>query len=243
MSRRPVIGITAYEEEAAFCGWVERAAIVPIDYVRSVEKAGGLPLVIPVQSLSTDDIDSLFERIDGLVLCGGPDVDPARYGALPHHTTSEPRTSRDETELQLVKAACDRELPTLAICRGVQLLNVARGGTLHQHLPDVVSNDSHSPTPGVFGRHRLHIDAKSQLAKVLDCEFVEVPTHHHQAIAEIGEGLVPTAWTDDGTIEGVEDPALPHLLGVQWHPEAGNDLSLFQWLEEATNFGKDKGGA
>lgn len=228
MSSRPVIGITAYEERASWNQWHARASLLPARYARSVEAAGGLPLLIPVQHLSEEDARKLLSRLDGVILSGGPDVNPVRYGAEPHASTSEPRDERDELEAVLVEAAAGEALPTLAICRGMQVLNVARGGTLVQHLPDAVGHSGHAPISGGHGLHDVRVEAGSRLAGALGWDRAGVPTHHHQAIERVGVGLVATAWADDGTIEAVEDRSLPFLLGVQWHPEAGDDLGLFR---------------
>lgn len=233
MSARPLIGITAYEEMASWNQWHARASLLPARYVRSVEAAGGLPVLIPVQALSLEDARRLLSRLDGVILSGGPDVNPVRYGAAPHVSTSEPRDERDELEATLIGAVSTGAIPTLAICRGLQVLNVERGGTLVQHLPETVGHSGHSPTPGEHGVHEVRVEPGTLLADSLGWARAGVPTHHHQAIARLGEGLVATAWAEDGTIEAVEDRSVPFLLGVQWHPEAGEDLSLFRALISA----------
>jgi len=167
------------------------------------------------------------------VLSGGPDVDPARYGQQAHERTAQPRTERDAAELALLEAALEQDVPVLCICRGLQLLNVARGGTLHQHLPDVTGHDDHAPQPGTFGRHTVEIDPGSALAGLLGRTTADVATAHHQAIDRLGTGLTVTARAADGTIEGVEDGDRRYLVGVQWHPEAGTDLALMTSLVEA----------
>ena len=228
MSRRPVIGITAYEEQARWNQWHARACLLPARYARAVESAGGLPVLIPVQDLSPEDAGRLLHRLDAVILSGGPDVNPERYGAPAHESTSEPRDERDELEATLLRAACGDAVPTLAICRGLQVLNVLRGGTLVQHLPDAVGHSGHSPIPAGHGLHDVSVRPGTLLAESLGWDRAGVPTHHHQAIERLGDGLVATAWADDGTIEAVEDRSLPFLLGVQWHPEAGDDLGLFR---------------
>lgn len=230
MSTRPVIGITAYEEQAAWNQWDARASLLPASYVRSVEAAGGLALLIPVQQLSVEDARELLSRLDGIVLSGGPDVNPSRYGADRHARTGTSRDERDDVELTVIEAAHTERLPTLAICRGLQVLNVARGGTLVQHLPDVVGHGEHSPMANGHGVHDVRIEAGTLLAQAVGWERAGVPTHHHQAIDRLGDGLVVSAWADDATIEAVEDRSVPFLVGVQWHPEAGTDLSLFRAL-------------
>jgi len=223
------VGITAYEEDARWGPWHERAVLVPATYVHAVERAGGAPIVLAVQSKG---LDPLLERIDALVLSGGPDVDPDRYGALPHPASQSPRVERDRFEFALVQRAAELDTPTLAICRGMQVLNVARGGTLHQHLPDVVGHTGHSPTAGEYAWHRVDVEPGSRLAGIISGEVVDTASHHHQAIARLGRGLRVSALAEDGTIEAVEDPKLTYLIGVQWHPEVGDDLSVFQSLVE-----------
>lgn len=227
---RPVIGITAYEEEAHWGPWSERAVLVPSTYVHAVERAGGAPMVLPVQ---TEGIDALIRRVDALVLSGGPDVDPGRYDAEPHEHSQTPRPERDAFELTLLQASEGTRTPTLAICRGLQVLNVARGGTLHQHLPDVVGHTGHSPKAGEYAWHDVNVEPGSRLAEILAGHEAQTASHHHQAIAQLGRGLRVVAHADDGTIEAVEDPELDYLIGVQWHPEVGVDLSLFVALVDA----------
>lgn len=230
---KPVIGISAYEEEARWNQWTARAVLLPASYIRSLEAAGAMPVLIPVQDLDPHDANRLLDRLDGLILAGGPDVDPGLYGATSHPATDKPRSQRDQVESVLAAAVAARSLPTLAICRGFQLLNVVRGGSLHQHLPEVVGHHDHSPTPGRFAEHVVRVDAASRLGAILGWESSGVPTHHHQAVDALGAGLVATAWAEDGTVEGWEDTSLPFLVGVQWHPEAGEDPSLFHGLVAA----------
>jgi putative glutamine amidotransferase len=184
--------------------------------------------------------------LDGLVISGGPDLDPAHYGAEPHPLTVPASTERDTWELAVLDRALAGRVPLLAICRGIQLLNVARGGTLHQHLPHVVGHEGHSGPPAEFGRHRVRIGGAGALAGIFgpdgpgaDGPWLDVPTHHHQAIDRLGDGLVASAWAEDGTVEAVEfaasSPEAPHgfALGVQWHPEEGDDPRLFAALVTA----------
>ncbi|MGB9111869.1 MAG: gamma-glutamyl-gamma-aminobutyrate hydrolase family protein [Acidimicrobiales bacterium] len=226
-SVRPVIGITAYEEDAHWGPWSERAVLVPSTYVHAVERAGGAPMVLPIQATG---LDALIGRVDALVLSGGPDVDPSRYEAEAHEHTQTPRRERDAFELALVGAARGSQTPMLAICRGLQVLNVARGGTLHQHLPDVVGHSGHSPKAGEYAWHEVEVEPDSNLARIVAAPQLQTASHHHQAIAKLGTGLRVAAHADDGTIEAVEDPDLDYLIGVQWHPEVGEDLSLFTAL-------------
>jgi gamma-glutamyl-gamma-aminobutyrate hydrolase PuuD len=227
-----VIGITASEHVATWGVWKEETALVTVAYVRSVAAAGGIPVVLAPVAGTTD---ALIERIDGLMLTGGVDVDARLFGAERHPKAQRPDEVRDEFELALLSAAAQRRTPVLAICRGLQVLNVARGGTLFQHLPDVVKNDSHMSVPGIYGRHRVRVEPSSRVGELLGRPEAVVPTHHHQGVDRIGEGLVAGAWADDGTVEALEDPDLPFLVGVQWHPEVGDDPSLFSGLVAAAD--------
>lgn len=227
----PVIGITAYEEKATWGVWdSEHAAIVPATYVHAVIGAGGIPLLLPVQPAGAEKIVS---RLDAVLLTGGPDVDPALYGALPHERTQRPRHERDRFELSLLEAAADRDVPVLAICRGLQTLNVSRGGTLHQHLPDLIGAESRHGTGGEYAPNKVRVAPGSKLAGLLGDETAEALCHHHQSVDQIGADLVAVAWADDGTVEGLEDPAARFTIGVQWHPEVGSDASLFAGLVAA----------
>ena len=234
---RPVVGVTAYEEQARWGDWDLTADLLPASYVRAIERAGAIAVLVPVQQLEPEDAVRLVERLDGLVLSGGPDVDPARYGDDRHPETTESTASRlrrDAIELTLVEAVSGGLVPTLAICRGIQVLNVARGGGLVQHLPEV-SAGAHAGTPGGFASHEVKLEPGTVVARAIGRDTAEVRTRHHQAVdpARLGRGLEPVAWADDGTVEAVEDSSLPFLVGVQWHPEAGDDPSLFLALVDA----------
>lgn len=230
----PLIGLTTYVERARWGAWDQRAALLPASYVEMVVAAGGLPVLLP--PIVPGDVASAaaiaVAGVDGLVLTGGADVDPAGYGAAAHAETDEPRADRDGWELALLRAALAVDCPVLAVCRGAQVLNVAQGGTLHQHLPDVLGEDTHRPVPGTFGRVPVRVEAGSRLAAIVG-ETPEVQCHHHQAIDRLGEGLVVTARAADGTIEGVELIGPRFALGVQWHPEEAGDERLFAALVEA----------
>jgi gamma-glutamyl-gamma-aminobutyrate hydrolase PuuD len=223
---RPLIGITTYAQEASWGVWRLPAALIPLDYVDAVERAGGRPVLIPP---SEDGVGETLDALDGIVFSGGADVEPSRYGADPHPETDAPQERRDAGEMALLEAALHRDMPTLAICRGFQLLNVARGGNLVQHLPDDVGSDEHKRIPGVFAQHPVQVKDGSRLAAMVGGRS-DVTSHHHQGIGLVGEGLVETAWADDGTLEAVEDPTLRFAVGVQWHPEAGEDEALFEGL-------------
>jgi len=233
-SNRPLIGITAYCEQARWGVWDKLATLLPQDYVDAVTGAGGTPVLLP----PVPGIESALPRLDGLIISGGPDVEPARYGEEPGPRTTVVRPDRDAAEIALFRAATGSGMPLLGICRGMQLMNVALGGTLIQHLPEVVGHDGHAPTPGAMAAHPVRVRANSRLASVLghsraSDNAVSVPTHHHQGLARLGEGLRACAWADDGTIEAVESAGHPFAIAVQWHPEAGADLSLFRALVTA----------
>jgi putative glutamine amidotransferase len=235
---RPVIGISAYSQNARWGSWDLPAILLPKRYADMVIRAGGLPVVLP----PTDGVTGVLPRLDGLVLSGGGDLDPALYGAEPHAKAGAPNPARDSAELELWKVALASGLPVLGICRGLQVINVALGGTLHQHLPDLVGNDSHSPEAAGYGNHKVSVASGSQLSAILGRTEAAVRTHHHQAIDRLGTGLVATAWTDDGVIEAVEfgQPdgdarSSGFMVAVQWHPEAGDDPSLFAALIAAAS--------
>ena len=225
---RPVIGITSYAQDARWGVWHLPAALVPLAYVDAIERAGGRAFVIPP---AEEDVEVTLDALDGIVFSGGADVDPTHYGAEAHPETDVPQTRRDAGELALLRAALERDLPTLAICRGFQLLNVARGGDLVQHLPEHVGHDVHKRVPGEFAVHPVEIKEGSRLEGIVGASS-DVTSHHHQALGRVGEGLVESAWAADGTLEAVEDPSLRFALGVQWHPEASEDAALFEALVE-----------
>jgi anthranilate synthase component 2/putative glutamine amidotransferase len=225
---RPLVGITTYVADASFGSWRLDASLVPHDYVAAVERAGGRPLLVPP---STDGVEETLDALDGLVFSGGPDLDPALYGHDAHPETTDVAPARDTAELELLRAALARDLPVLAICRGSQLLNVALGGDLVQHLPDVLGDDTHKQVPGVFAEHDVEIDEGSRLGTLLG-PGTGVKSHHHQGFGRIGDGLEPTARAADGTVEALEERSRRFALGVLWHPEAGDDGRLFEALVE-----------
>ncbi|WP_327072363.1 gamma-glutamyl-gamma-aminobutyrate hydrolase family protein [Kitasatospora purpeofusca] len=221
--RRPLIGISTYQDDAAWSVWHQRAALLPQTYVDAVVRAGGTPVLLPPQP---GGADHLLDALDGLVLAGGPDLDPAGYGADADPRTGPPHHARDDWESTLLRAALARDLPLLGVCRGMQLLNVELGGTLLQHLPD----GSHQKVPAQFVRHRVEVADGSRLADVLGPD-AEVSCYHHQAVDRLGRGLRPTARGADGTVEALELDGHRFALGVQWHPETDpDDLRLFRAL-------------
>ena len=229
--RRPVIGITAYVEDAAWGVWHVKAVLLPHAYVRHVAEAGGVPLVVPPSSALEPD---LVDLLDGLVLAGGADLDPALYGAEPEPRTVGIRADRDAGESALLAAALERDVPVLGVCRGMELLTVHAGGSLHQHLPDVVGHDDHRPEPGVYGRHGVRLAEGSLAASILGPEAGGVCSYHHQGVASVGKA-VATGWAPDDSVEVVELPDRRFALGVLWHPEAGEDPALFRALVEAAS--------
>ncbi|GHD24270.1 gamma-glutamyl-gamma-aminobutyrate hydrolase [Streptomyces violarus] len=223
---RPLIGVSTYLESGARWGvWELEAALLPAGYPRLVRRAGGLAAMLPPDDpLHAADI---VARLDGLVIAGGPDVEPVRYGAEREPRTGPPARERDAWELALIDAALAAGVPLLGICRGMQLLNVALGGTLVQHI------EGHAEVVGVFGGHAVKPVPGSLYGGVVP-EETFVPTYHHQAVDRLGEGLVPSAYAADGTIEALELPTHPGwVLGVQWHPEMGDDVRVMRALVEA----------
>lgn len=230
---RPVVGLTCYLEKARWNVWDRvPAALLPWTYVQQVIDAGGVPMLLPPEPAT---VRAAMNRVDALLLTGGPDVDPARYGQERGPYTQRPRTSRDDSELAALVAAEDRGIPILAICRGAQLLNVARGGTLHQHLPD------HAPkVVGQYDSNTIRIIPGTRLAEALG-ESAAVLCAHHQAVDQVGRGLEVVARAADGTIEGVEDPSRPFLVGIQPHPEEQPEAqALFAALVRAATASDDR---
>ncbi|MGK5557766.1 gamma-glutamyl-gamma-aminobutyrate hydrolase family protein [Actinomadura kijaniata] len=224
----PLIGVTTYLEPARWGSWVREAALLPAPYVRMVERAGGAPVLLPPTG-GLRGVDRVVAGLDGIVFAGGGDLDPQLYGAARHAETGPPQPQRDRFEIALLRAAVAADLPFLAICRGMQVLNVARGGDLIQHLPEVVGHQGHRPTEGKMGAHRVRIGGASLLGKIVG-EVADVPTYHHQAVGRLGKGLAAVAWADDQVVEAVELQGHRFGLGVQWHPEEGDDRRLFDAL-------------
>ena len=228
----PIIGVCAYEVPASFSHWSEVSCVmVPSGYTRSLAAAGAIPVVLP----PVDGIAGVLDGLDALVLTGGSDVGPEVYGAEPHPETVGVHPHRDRSERELLTAAIDRDLPVLGICRGMQLLNIVRGGTLQQHLADVVADGGlHKGPPGTFTRHAVRLTAGSLVASLLG-EQAEVHSCHHQAPDRIGDGLEVTGDAADGVVEAIELPGAAFCLGVLWHPEEDTEGGgpLFRGLVEA----------
>ncbi|WP_171113456.1 MULTISPECIES: gamma-glutamyl-gamma-aminobutyrate hydrolase family protein [unclassified Streptomyces] len=225
MTERPLIGVSTYLEARARWGvWELDAVLLPAGYPRLVQRAGGLAAMLPPDA--PEHAAATVSRLDGLVIAGGPDVEPSRYGAERDARTGPPARERDAWELALIEAALGARVPLLGICRGMQLLNVALGGTLVQHL------DGHAEVVGVFGRHGVK-PVPGTLYAGLVPEETSVPTYHHQSVDRLGAGLVASAYAGDGTVEAVELPGEHWVLGVQWHPEMGEDVRVMRGLVEA----------
>lgn len=233
VNAKPVVGLTAYLEQVQAGIWDIAAGYLPADYFEGVVRAGGIAVLLPPQPVDPESAGRLLDSLDALVITGGYDLDPARYGQPPHPATDRPRTDRDDWEFALLRGALDRGLPVLGICRGAQVLNVAFGGTLHQHLPDVLGHSGHRAGNGVFTRLPVRTVAGTRLAALLG-ESVDAPCYHHQAIDKVGDGLVISAMDVDGVIEALELPGESFALAVQWHPEqALDDLRLFEAVVHA----------
>jgi putative glutamine amidotransferase len=214
-----VIGISAAVERVRWGPWDEVVAMAVRSYVAAIQRAGALAILLPPDD-ATDVPDRLADRLDGVVLTGGSDVDPSCYGATPHPETKGTWPERDRFEIAMVRCALVRGLPVLGICRGMQIVNVARGGTLVQHLPDRLGADDHRHTPGWFGDHEVRLEPGSLAASAVGEELTVVKSHHHQGVDELGEGVVASGWSvSDGIVEALELADHPFALGVLWHPE------------------------
>ncbi len=229
----PIIGIPACYEQAQFGSWEQPTALTPFTYIEAVQQAGGIGLIIPPDPALAADPSPVLDRIDALLLAGGSDIDPSNYGGLPDPATAHTTPTRDALELALARGALERNLPVLGICRGLQLLNVARGGTLIQHLPDLDGvKPQHRRNAGTFvgNEHEVALVPGSLAASVAGETVHSTLSHHHQAVATLGDGLVVSGTADDGVIEAIEDPSLGYCLGVQWHPEADADSPIIETL-------------
>jgi putative glutamine amidotransferase len=223
MSARPVIGVCAALERAQWSVWDQQAALVPTNYLDAIRRAGGMAVLLAPDPAWTADPDEALDLVDGLMLVGGADIDPASYGAEPDPATVDPVSERDAFEIALTRRAIERGIPLLGICRGMQLLNVAFGGTLHQHLPDRFGHHEHLKARGSFdgADHDVRLTPGSLAARAAGQELHATKSHHHQGVDRVGAGLVVTgAATIDGLPEALELPGERFVLGVQWHPEA-----------------------
>ena len=211
---RPVIGLSTYVEPARWGAWEVPAALLHEWYVDAVREGGGRAVLLPPDSTDADVLD----RLDGLILIGGADVGPANYGAEPHPTVDAPRVERDAGELLLCRAAMERDMPLLGICRGMQVMAVAHGGSLIQDLPDAGFGLVHRERPGTFTEHPVTLAEGSRIAGIYGAEQIQTNSSHHQGVADPGT-LSATGWTDDGLVEVLEAPEARFAVGVQWHPE------------------------
>jgi putative glutamine amidotransferase len=227
---RALIGITSQMVAARWGDQVREAVLSPQTYSRAVERAGAVPVLVP--PIPPGGIPRLIERLDGVLFTGGEDVDPALYGAARHERTDEPDARRDRFELALARAVIEAGLPFLGICRGLHVLNVARGGTLVQHLPDAVGHHGHASDRARMSLHDVRIEPASKLGRLLG-EKISVPGSHHQAVARLGDGLEAAAWADDQIVEAAEFRGNRFGIGVQWRPEEADDLRIFEAFAEA----------
>ena len=232
---RPNVGITAATERVSYGVWEKVPAFIsPASYVRAVQRAGGRPILLLPDPEDAEDPNGVLDLVDALILTGGAgDVDPALYEQEPHPKTGPVQEERDAYELALARAAVERDVPTLGICRGMEVLNVVYGGSIEQHLPEVLGHEEHRHTPGTYADHEVRLAPGSLAARAAGAEKAPVKSHHHQGIKEVGDGLEVTGWaTGDDAIEALEDPEHPFVLGVLWHPEEDEKSQLIAALVE-----------
>ena len=230
---RPNIGVTTATERVTYGVWEDLPAFIsPASYVWAVQRAGGRPILLPPDPEDAEDASGVLDLLDALILTGGAgDVNPTLYGEERHPETGPIQEERDAYELALARAAVERDVPVLGICRGMEILNVVYGGRLEQHLPDVLGHEEHRHTPGTYADHEVRLEPGSLAARAADCERTPVKSHHHQGIKEVGGGLLTTGWaTEDDAIEALEDPSHPFVLGVLWHPEEDEKSQLIRAL-------------
>lgn len=238
---RPVIGISTYEETATWRGWHRRASLVPTDFVSGIAEAGAIPVLLPPYG-SDAEAQRVVAGLDGVLIVGGADIDPARYGQQRTPHTGAPAPERDEWEAALVRSALAEDLPVLGVCRGMQMLNIVHGGTLLQHLPTDRGTEAHQPADPQFARIEIRMSAAHLPGSVLG-PHRSVGCFHHQATATVGDGLEATGWAADGTIETIADPARDFVVGVQWHPEIEPDRQLFAAFVRAAGQRRTSGPA
>jgi putative glutamine amidotransferase len=239
------VGITAAIEQVKWGPWDEVVTMAPRSYARVVQQSGGLALLLPADDAAEAAPERWLDRIDALLLSGGNDIDPANYGQQPHPETNDVWPDRDRFEIALTRAALARGLPVLGVCRGMQLLSVACGGDLIQHIPDVLGHNDHRHTPGSFADHEVRLEAGSLAAQLIGAERTTVKSHHHQAVGRIGEGLIASGWSieeasgEEGLVEALELDGSEHpfALGVLWHPE---EQEQSRWISALVEAAKEK---
>ena len=233
---KPVIGLTSYRQRGQTGVWDTEMAMLPAFYLEGVTRAGGVAVILPPQEIGSEDARNLLAGLDGLVVTGGRDVEASRYGHVSHELAEKPDRLRDLLEDELISAAIQMKLPFLGICRGAQMLNVNRGGTLIQHLPDLVGDNRYLPGGGNFAHMQMSVREGSKLSSIVGEQVDKAALYHHQAIDEPGEGLQVVAYSPDGIVQAVEVEDHPFGLAVQWHPEQTlDDLRLFEALIHAAN--------
>jgi putative glutamine amidotransferase len=231
---RPAIGICAALERARWGPWDDTVTMLPSSYATGVQATGAVALLLPPDEAAIEAPDRVLDLLDALILAGGGDVDPATYGATPHPETSGTRIERDRFEIALARRALQRDMPVLGVCRGMEILNIALGGTLVQHLPEISGSDEHRHTPGAFGDHEVRLEPGSLAARAAGAERLMVRSHHHQGVDELGEGLVASGWSaSDDLVEAIELPGHRFALGVLWHPEEEERSGVIASLVES----------
>lgn len=234
---KPLIGLTTYRQRSQTGVWDVEAAFLPAEYFDAVNRAGGIAVLIPPQLVSTEDAARILSGLDGLIISGGRDVDPALYGQTPGEHTDKPDQKRDALEMALYEVAIEKNIPFLGICRGQQVLNVKRGGTLIQHLPDVVGSTKYQLGNAEYTIAKIDVSPDTLLSRSLAGDStVTGALYHHQGIDQLGDGLTVVARSEDGIVEAVELSNHPFGLAVQWHPEhTPEDNRIFEALIEAAN--------
>jgi putative glutamine amidotransferase len=235
-----VIGICTAVERATWGAWRDVPCnLSPRAYSLAVQAAGGMALLLPPDDAVAERPDDLLQLIDGLMLAGGSDLDPASYGARPHPETDVSWLERDRFELALAYGAIERDIPVLGICRGMQMLNITCGGTLDQHLPDRVGHEGHRHAAGAFSDHEVRLEGGTLAARAVGAESTAVKSHHHQGVGELGDGLAASGWSSpDGVVEAIELEGKAYALGVLWHPEEDERSRVVGSLVEAAREGR-----
>jgi putative glutamine amidotransferase len=234
VSARPAIGICTAIERACWGPWEVECNLTARSYTLAVQAAGGMALLLPPDDAAAERPEEMLDLVDGVMLAGGSDLDPASYGARAHPETAGSRPERDRFELGLAHGALERDIPVLGICRGMQVLNVACGGTLVQHLPDRLGNEDHRHTPGAFSDHEVRLEPGTLAERAVGTDRSAVKSHHHQGVDELGEGVVVSGWSvEDEVVEAIELPGKAYALGVLWHPEEDERSRVVGSLVEA----------